>query len=164
MPHYSWHPFGKANAKFISQLVYLAPDHVLPARMAFAAWGLAFLYAFLRRDRLLELMAFWVVITPLPLDFIIPIRGDVSLILVLFGCAMIFAKLTSDLIKLVSKSSIVTGPRSGVGAAIGAIIGGTPTGHASAAVIGAAVGAAAVRLHSSRRKIRDTLDNRATAV
>jgi uncharacterized membrane protein len=46
MPHYSWHPFGKANANFISQLVYLAPDHVLPARMAFAAWGLAFLYAF----------------------------------------------------------------------------------------------------------------------
>jgi hypothetical protein len=94
-------------------------------------------------------MAFWVVITPLPLDFIIPIRGEASLILVLFGWAMIFAKLASDLIKLVSKSSIVTGPRSGVGAAIGSIIGGTPTGHASAAVIGAAVGAAAVRLPSA---------------
>jgi len=62
---------------------------------------------------------------------------------------MIFTKLASDLIKLASKSSIVTGPRSGVGAAIGSIIGGTPTGHASAAVIGAAVGAAVVRLPSA---------------
>jgi len=146
VPHYSWHTFGKANANFFSQLVYLARDDVMPARLVFAAWGLVFLYAFLRRDRVLALMAFWVVITPLPLDFIVPIRGGASLILVLFGWAMIFAKLASDLIKLTSNSSIVTEQRSVVGAAIGAIIGGTPTGHASAAVIGAAAGAVAVRL------------------
>ncbi len=146
MPHYSWHAFGKANANFFSQLIYLARDDVMPARMVFAAWGLVFLYAFLRRDRVLALMAFWVVITPLPLDFIVPIRGGAPLILVLFGWAMIFAKLASDLIKLTSNSSIVTEQRSVVGATIGAIIGGTPTGHASAAVIGAAAGAGAVRL------------------
>jgi hypothetical protein len=157
MPHYSWHAFGKANANFISELVYSAPDHVLPARIAFAAWGLVFLYAFLRRDRLLELMAFWVVITPLPLDFIVPIRGGASLILVLFGWTMIFAKLASDLIKLVSKSWIVTGRRSGVGAAIGAIIGGAPTGHAGAAVIAAAAGGVAVRLPTAIFRAAATL-------
>jgi hypothetical protein len=146
VPHYSWHAFGKANANFFSQLVYLARDDLVPTRLVFAAWGLVFLYAFLRRDRVLELMAFWVVIIPLPLDFIVPIRSGAPLILLLFGWAMIFAKLASDLINLASTSSIVTEQRSVVGAAIGALIGGTPTGHASAAGIGAAAGAVAVRL------------------
>ena len=139
MPHYSWHAFGKANADFVSQFVYLPRGHVMPARIVFGAWGLVFLYAFLRRDRVLKLMAFWIVITPLPLDFILPARGGASLILVFFGWAVIFGKLAGDLIKLTSKSSIVAARRSGVGAATGAIIAGAATGHASAAVIGAAV-------------------------
>ena len=146
MPHYSWHAFGKANADFVSQFVYLPRGHVMPARIVFGAWGLVFLYAFLRRDRVLKLMAFWIVITPLPLDFILPARGGASLILVFFGWAVIFGKLAGDLIKLTSKSSIVAARRSGLGAATGAIIAGAATGHASAAVIGAAAGAVAVRL------------------
>jgi hypothetical protein len=157
VPHYSWHAFRTANASFFSQLVYLAPNHVISARVVFAVWASVFLYAFLRRDRVLELMAFWVVITPLPLDFIVPIRGGASLILPLFGWAMIFAKLASDLIKLLSKSSIVTGQRSGAGAATGAIIGGAATGHVSAAVIGALAGAVAVRLSKPIFRVVATL-------
>src|SRR5258706_11368480 len=53
----------------------------------FTAWGLVFAYAFLRRDRLLRLMAFWVVITPLPLA-LVTIRGDACLYIPLFGWAM----------------------------------------------------------------------------
>jgi len=69
----------------------------------FTAWGLVFAYAFLRRDRLLQLMAFWVVITPLPLDFI-TIRGDACLYIPLFGWAMILAKVVSDAVTLISRS------------------------------------------------------------
>jgi hypothetical protein len=82
---------------------------------------------------------------PLPLVFI-PIRGDACLNLVLFGWAMILAKIASDLITLISKSSIVTGQRSMVGAAMGAIAGGTVTGTVSAVVVAATAGAVAVRL------------------
>jgi hypothetical protein len=63
--------------------------------MLLAIWALLFAYAFLRRDRMLQLMAFWVVITPLPLAFISP-RGGARLYILLFGWAMIFAKLASD--------------------------------------------------------------------
>ena len=157
VPHYSWHAFRTANASFFSQLVYLGANHVIPSRMVFAVWASVFFYAFLRRDRVLELMAFWVVITPLPLDFIVPIRGDASLILPFFGWAMIFAKLAADLIKLLSKSSIVIDGRSGVGAATGAIIGGAVTGRVGAVAIGAAAGAMLVRLSTPIFRVVATL-------
>ena len=157
MPHYSWHAFSTANASFVSSLVYLGANHVIPARIVFTVWASVFSYAFLRRDRVLELMAFWVVITPLPLDFVVPIRGGASLILPLFGWAMIFAKLASDLIKLISKSSIVIDGRSGVGAAIGAIVGGAVTGRVGAVAIGVAAGAMVVRLSAPIFRVVATL-------
>ena len=150
MPHYSWHAFGRANANFISQLFYLGPHQWIPVRLVFAAWGLVFLYAFLRRDRMVELMAFWVVITPLPLAFIVPIRGEASLVIPFFGWAMIFAKLVSDLIEMVCRSSIVTERRYVLGAFIGAIVLGAGSGYAAAALIGALAGAVAVKLPSAR--------------
>src|SRR5947208_3871469 len=71
---------------------------------------LYFLYAFWRRDRLLQLMAFWVVITPLPLAFI-PARGGAMLYIVLFGWAMIIARMLSDLIGLIARVAGLAGPR-----------------------------------------------------
>jgi hypothetical protein len=65
-------------------------------------------------------MAFWVVIVPLPIAFIVPVRGDASLYLLLFGWAMIFAKVMFDLIALVSKSLVLLGNRA-LPAATGAI-------------------------------------------
>jgi len=62
---------------------------------------------------------------------------------------MIFAKLASDLITLISKSSTLIGQNAGVGAAIGAIIGGTATGRVRGAAIGAAAGAAAAKMPPS---------------
>jgi hypothetical protein len=157
IPHYSWHAFGRANAAFWSQLVYLAPTHVVPPRTVFAAWAAVFLYAFLKRDRLMVLMGCWVVITPLPLAFLVPLRNNSSLSLVLFGWAMILAKLASDLISLISESSIVTGRRSMVAAAMGAIAGGTFTGKLSAAVVAATAGAVAVRLPKAILRVVATL-------
>jgi hypothetical protein len=69
-----------------------------------------FFYAFWRRDRLLQLMAFWVVITPLPLAFI-PGRGGAMLYIVLFGWAMIIAQMLSDLIGLIARVTGLAGPR-----------------------------------------------------
>jgi hypothetical protein len=135
-PHYSWHRFIKSNEGFISELFYyLVPKST--GGVVLAAWGLVFAYAFLRRDRMLQLMAFWVVITPLPLAFI-PTRRGACLYLLLFGWAMIFAKLVSDLITLISRSSTLLGKDVGVGAATGAA-----TNHVRGAAIGAAIGAAA---------------------
>src|SRR6266496_2807211 len=103
-PHYSWSNFLKSNAHFVSELFYHAfPDHVAPKKALLALWALVFVYAFLRRDRMLRLMAFWIVIVPLPLAFI-SIRGGACLYLLLFGWAMIFAKVASDFITLISKS------------------------------------------------------------
>jgi hypothetical protein len=85
-------------------------------------WALVFIYAFLRRDRTLQLMAFWIVIVPLPVAFIVPIRGDASLYLLLFGWAMIFAKVVFDLLTLISKFSAFIGNRV-LTAATGAIVG-----------------------------------------
>ena len=48
---------------------------VVSEKALLALWALVFIYAFLRRDRMLWLMAFWVVIVPLPLALIVPIRG-----------------------------------------------------------------------------------------
>jgi hypothetical protein len=135
-PHYSWHRFMKSNEGFISELFYyLVPKST--GGVVLAAWGLVFAYAFLRRDRMLQLMAFWVVIIPLPLAFI-PTRRGACLYLLLFGWAMIFAKLVSDLITLISRSSTLLGKDVGVGAATGAA-----TNHVRGAAIGAAIGAAA---------------------
>ena len=69
---------------------------------------------------MLQLMAFWVVITPLPLAFIPP-RGGGRLYILLFGWAMIFAKLASDLITLISKSSTLLSQGAAVGASTPAI-------------------------------------------
>jgi hypothetical protein len=143
IPHYSWHRFTESNAHFLSELFYrLVP---IDAGMVLAAWALVFLYAFLRRDRMLQLMAFWIVITPLPLAFI-RLRGGACLYFLLFGCAMIFAKLASDVITLISKSSIWLGQGVGVGATTGAIIAGAATNRVRGAAIGAAVGAAASKM------------------
>src|SRR5262249_60105943 len=98
----SWSRFIDSNAHFVSELFYLAPHHVLTAGMLVAIWALVFAYAFLRRDRTIQLMAFWVVITPLPLAFVTP-RGGARLYIVLFGWAMIFAKLAWDVITLISR-------------------------------------------------------------
>jgi len=100
MPRYSWHRFTESNAHYVSELFYLVPNHVSTGEMLLAIWALLFAYAFLRRDYMLKLMAFWVVITPLPLAFISP-RGGGRLYIPLFGWAMIFAKLAWDLITLI---------------------------------------------------------------
>ena len=115
-PHYSWRRFTESNVYFASELFYLVPNHVLTGGMLLAIWALLFAYAFLRRDRMLQLMAFWVVITPLPLAFISP-RGGGRLYILLFGWAMIFAKLASDLITLISKSFTLLSQDRAVGAA-----------------------------------------------
>ncbi len=77
-PDYSWDRFTASNAHFISELFYLVPNHVMTQGMLLALWAAIFVYAFLRRDRMLQLMAFWIVITPLPLAFI-PLRGGACL-------------------------------------------------------------------------------------
>jgi hypothetical protein len=92
---------------------------VVSEKALLALWTLVFTYAFLRRDRMLRLMAFWVVIVPLPLAFIVPIRGGGHLYLPLFGWAMIFAKVASDLIALLCKSSLLIGQRARLGATAG---------------------------------------------
>ena len=119
-PIYSWYNFTASNAKFVGQLLF-AGHTITPIALLFL-WALVFIYAFVRRDRTLQLMAFWIVIVPLPVAFIVPMRGDASLYLLLFGWAMIFAKVTFDLITLISKFSVFLGNRS-LPAATGAIIG-----------------------------------------
>jgi hypothetical protein len=121
IPDYSWHRVASSNAHFISELFYLSPNQVITRGMLLVLWVAIFAYAFWRRDRMLELMAFWVVITPLPLAFIAS-RGGACLYLLLFGWAMIFAKLASELIKLISGSSALPDEGVGAGATTGAII------------------------------------------
>ena len=119
-PKYSWHNFTASNAKFVGQLLF-AGHTITPAALLFL-WALVFIYAFLRRDRTLQLMAFWVVIVPLPLAFIVPTRGEASLYLLLFGWAMIFAKVVFDLITLISRFFAWIGNRvllAAKGAAVG---------------------------------------------
>jgi len=62
-----------------------------------------------RRDRMLRLMAFWIVIVPLPIAFILPIRGGGCLYVLLFGWAMIFARASCDLIAFVAKAFVAHG-------------------------------------------------------
>jgi hypothetical protein len=72
---FSWRKFTASNRHFIDEIFYqLIPNQIAPGVVLFIAWGLVLAYAFFRRDRLLQLMVFWVVITPLPIDFI-PMRG-----------------------------------------------------------------------------------------
>jgi hypothetical protein len=56
---------------------------------------------------MLWLLAFWVVIIPLPIAFLLPIRSGGCLYLLLFGWAMIFAKAVCDLIGLAVKRTPV---------------------------------------------------------
>jgi len=107
-----------------------------------AAWALVFLYAFLRRDRVLQLMAFWIVVTPLPLAFI-PIREGGCLTIILFGWAMILSKFASDLITLIGESSILIGQGVKVGTAI---IGGAGTDHVRRAPSKRPLGTAAAKM------------------
>jgi hypothetical protein len=102
-PRYTWHRFVESNTRFFSELFYLGPNHVLRGEMLIAIWALLFAYAFLRRDHALQLMAFWVVVTPLPLAFLTP-RGGGRLYIPLFGWAMIFAKLAWDVLAVIYKS------------------------------------------------------------
>jgi len=102
-PRYTWHRFVESNTRFFSELFYLGPNHVLTGEMLVAIWALLFAYAFLRRDHALQLMAFWVVVTPLPLAFLTP-RGSGRLYIPLFGWAMIFAKLAWDALAVIYKS------------------------------------------------------------
>jgi hypothetical protein len=99
-PEYSWHNFIASNAKFVGELLFAG--HAINPITLLMLWASVFIYAFIPRDRTLQLMAFWIVIVPLPLAFIVPIRGDATLYLLLFGWAMIFAKVAMDLITLIS--------------------------------------------------------------
>jgi hypothetical protein len=116
-PSYSWHNFMASNARFVGELLF-AGQAITPVTLL-ALWTVVFIYAFVRRDRSLQLMAFWIVIVPLPMAFIVPIRGGAPLYLLLFGWAMIFATIAFDLITLLFKLSVfianrvpglVTGP------------------------------------------------------
>jgi hypothetical protein len=107
-PVYSWHRFTLNNAHFLNDLFYDSASRV--GRAVLLVWPVLFVYAFWRRDRLLQLMAFWVVITPLPLAFI-PSRGAAMYYIVLFGWATIFGRLVSDLIALVGKVPAFSGTR-----------------------------------------------------
>jgi hypothetical protein len=103
-PRYSWHNFTASNARFVGELLFAG--HAVTPIPLLLLWTCVFIYAFIRRDRMLQLMAFWIVIVPLPIAFIVPMRGDAPLYLLLFGWAMIFAKLAFDLITLISKFSV----------------------------------------------------------
>jgi hypothetical protein len=99
-PSYSWYNFVTSNATFVGELLY-APEAITPAALLLV-WAAVFIYAFFRRDRMLQLMAFWVVIVPLPISFLLPIRSGGCLYLLLFGWAMIWARAACDLIALIA--------------------------------------------------------------
>ena len=153
-PHYSWDRFTSSNAHFVSELFY----HSVPIKggMVLVIWVLVFAYAFLRRDHMLKLMAFWVVIVPLPLAFI-PLRGGGCLYLLLFGWAMIFGKLVTDLIGLLAKSSALLDQGVGAGATTGAILGGTATNRVRGAAIGAILGVAACKMSPRQLQVFATV-------
>ena len=146
-PSYSWHSFTTSNAHFVSEFFYLSGSttYHITGGMLLAGWAAIFLYAFLRRNRMLQLMAFWMVITPLPLVFI-PLRGGACLYILLFGWTMIFATLVSDLIGLLSKTFVLASQRVGIGAATGVINGRTATNGVRRAAIGTGVGGSAGRM------------------
>ena len=110
-PIYSWHNFVTSNARFVGELLY-APEAITPTTLLLL-WAAVFIYAFLRRDRMLRLMAFWVVIVPLPIAFILPIRSGGCLYLLLFGWAMICARVACDLIAFMANAFVAHGQRIG---------------------------------------------------
>ena len=120
-PEYSWHNFIASNAKFVGELLF-AGRAITPVTLL-VLWAFVFIYAFIRRDRALRLMAFWIVIVPLPLAFIVPIRSGPPLYLLLFGWAMIFARVACDLITLIFKSAIFVYRRVGLSSAEDATVG-----------------------------------------
>jgi len=99
-PRYSWHQFVASNAKFLNELFFA--KNAISLKTFWILWVAVFIYAAFRRDRMVRLMAVWVVIVPLPIAFLFPIRGGGCLYLLLFGWAMIFAKVACDLIALIS--------------------------------------------------------------
>jgi len=101
-PRYSWQQFVTANAKFVGDLFFA--ENALTPKALFIVWAAFWIYALLRRDRATRLMAIWVIIVPLPLAFIVPIRGGGCLYLLLFGWAMIFAQAACDVIELISRT------------------------------------------------------------
>jgi hypothetical protein len=103
-PSYTWHNFITSNTNFVGELFYL-PDAINPT-ILLLLWAAVFVYAFLRRDLMLRLMAFWVVVIPLPIAFLLPIRSGGCLQLLLFGWAMICARAACDLIALVANAFI----------------------------------------------------------
>jgi hypothetical protein len=111
-PIYSWHNFVTSNASFVGELLY-TPRAITPTALLLL-WAAVFIYAFLRGDRMLRLMAFWIVIVPLPIAFILPIRRGGCLYLLLFGWAMICARGSCDLIAFVAKAFVAYGQRVGI--------------------------------------------------
>ena len=111
-PIYSWHNFVTSNASFVGELLY-ALQAITPTALLLL-WAAVFIYAFLRRDRMLRLMALWIVIVPLPMAFILPIRVGGCLYLLLFGWAMIGARASCDLIAFVANAFVVYGQRVGI--------------------------------------------------
>jgi len=103
-PQYSWHSFIASNAKFVGELLFAG--HAINPITLLMLWASVFIYAFICQDRTLKLMAFWIVIVPLPLAFIVPVRSGATLYLPLFGWAMIFAKVVFDLAALIWKCSV----------------------------------------------------------
>ena len=108
-PRYSWHQFAEANAKFLGDLFFA--ENAITPKTFWIFWAAVFMYAVFRRDRMVRLMAVWVVIVPLPIAFLLPIRGGGCLYLLLFGWAMIFAKVACDLIALISRPFMFPGQR-----------------------------------------------------
>jgi hypothetical protein len=106
VPHYTWQAFSTSNSNFVSQFYFLFSRPRSSVAVLLCSWAAVFLYAFLRRDRTLQLMAFWVVITPLPLAFIAPRTGG-PLVIVLFGWTMVLAKIVADLSLLLAKRALL---------------------------------------------------------
>jgi hypothetical protein len=139
-PLYSWHNFVTSNARFVGELLY-APEGITPTALLLL-WAAVCIYAFLRRDRMLRLMAFWIVIVPLPIAFILPIRRGGCLYLLLFGWSMICARASCDLIAFMANAFVAHGQRIGIyrtskttlqGAAAGTVAGGALVAGASTA-------------------------------
>ena len=101
-----------SNAEFVGQLLFVG--HTITPIALLLLWALVFIYAFIRRDRTLQLMAFWIVIVPLPIAFILPIRGGGCLYLLLFGWSMICARVLCDLTALVANAFVAYGQRIGI--------------------------------------------------
>ena len=91
----------------------MLPEAITPTALLLL-WAAVFIYAFLRRDRMLRLMAFWIVIVPLPIAFILPIRRGGCLYLLLFGWAMICARASCDLIAFMANAFVAHGQRIGL--------------------------------------------------